>query len=408
DGTRVTDLVGSFSDLLPEAADQAEIVRLRPPDYSPQVIRFNLREVLEKRAPAPTLQPFDTVRVFGRYDTDAPKVAIYGEVLRPGEYPLSDGMSAGDLLRLAGGFTRGAYQNNADLSSYAVINGDHVELEHRSIPIGRAVAGELDTDVRLKPGDVLTVGQMGGWNDIGGAVNIAGEVLHPGRYGIQQGERLSSILRRAGGFSPQAYPYGAVLERAQVREFEAKSRDEMVARIQEQGVNATRMESTATSRQRQQLVDRLKAIPPSGRLLIHIGEPIDKWENSAVDVEVRAGDSLIIPKRPTFVMVAGQVYNPAAVTYSKGKSAAWYLKQAGGPTSAANKKDIFVVRANGTVVGRSSQAWWTGSVSSSVLQPGDTIFVPDKVAGTGVFKNMGLSVQMLSGVAVAASIIKNF
>ena len=408
DGTRVTDLVGSFSDLLPEAADQAEIVRLRPPDYSPQVIRFNLREVLEKRAPAPTLQPFDTVRVFGRYDTDAPKVAIYGEVLRPGEYPLSDGMSAGDLLRLAGGFTRGAYQNNADLSSYAVINGDHVELEHRSIPIGRAVAGELDTDVRLKPGDVLTVGQMGGWNDIGGAVNIAGEVLHPGRYGIQQGERLSSILRRAGGFSPQAYPYGAVLERAQVREFEAKSRDEMVARIQEQGVNATRMESTATSRQRQQLVDRLKAIPPSGRLLIHIGEPIDKWENTAVDVEVRAGDSLIIPKRPTFVMVAGQVYNPAAVTYSKGKSAAWYLKQAGGPTSAANKKDIFVVRANGTVVGRSSQAWWTGSVSSSVLQPGDTIFVPDKVAGTGVFKNMGLSVQMLSGVAVAASIIKNF
>jgi protein involved in polysaccharide export with SLBB domain len=408
DGTKVTDLVGSFSDLLPEAADQAEIVRLRPPDYSPQVIRFNLREVLDKRAPAPTLQPFDTVRVFGRYDADAPKVAIYGEVLRPGEYPLSDGMSAADLLRLAGGFTRGAYQNNADLSSYAVINGDHVELEHRSIAIGRALAGEPDTDVRLKPGDVLTVGQMGGWNDIGGAVNIAGEVLHPGRYGIQQGEKLSSILKRAGGFSAQAYPYGAVLERAQVREFESKSRDEMVARIQEQGVNPTRLESTATSRQRQQLVDRLKAIPPSGRLLIHIGASIEKWENTAMDIEVRAGDSLIIPKRPNFVMVAGQVYNPAAVTYSKGKSAGWYLKQAGGPTSAANKKDIFVVRANGTVVGRSSEAWWTGSVSSTVLQPGDTIYVPDKVSGTGVFRNMGLSVQMLSGVAVAASVIKNF
>ncbi|HEY6307219.1 MAG TPA: SLBB domain-containing protein [Candidatus Angelobacter sp.] len=408
DGAKVTDLVGSFSDLLPEAADQAEIVRLHPPDYSPLVIRFNLREVLENHAPAPPLQPFDTLRVFGRYDTDAPKVSIYGEVLRPGEYPLSDGMSAAGLLRLAGGFTRGAYQDRGDLSSYSVVNGDHVELEHRSIPIGRALAGEPDTDVRLKPGDVLTVGQMGGWNDIGGAINIGGEVVHPGRYGIQQGERLSSILKRAGGFSPQAYPYGAVLDRAQVREFEAKSRDEMVGRLQEQGVTGVRAESSATARQRQQLIDRLKSIPPSGRLLIHISEPIEKWENTPVDIEVRPGDSLIIPKHPNFVMVAGQVYNPAAVTYNKGKSAGWYLKQAGGPTSVANKKDIFVVRANGTVVGRSSGEWWTGSVSSAVLQPGDTIYVPDKVAGAGMFKNMGLSMQMLSGVAVAASVIKNF
>jgi protein involved in polysaccharide export with SLBB domain len=253
DGTKVTDLIASFSDLLPEAADQAEIVRLRPPDYSPAVIRFNLREVLDKRAPAPVLQPFDTLRVFGRYDTDAPKVSIYGEVLRPGEYPLSDNMSAADLLRLAGGFTRGAYQNSADLSSYVVINGDHVEPEHRAIAIGRALAGEPDTDVRLKPGDVLTIGQMGGWNDIGGAITVAGEVLHPGRYGIQQGERLSSILKRAGGFSAQAYPYGAILDRAQVREFEAKSRDEMVSRLQDQGVSGVRSESSATARQRQQL-----------------------------------------------------------------------------------------------------------------------------------------------------------
>lgn len=408
DGAKVTDLIASFSDLLPEAADQAEIVRLRSPDYSPAVIRFNLRDVFERRAPAPTLQPFDTLRVFGRYDTDAPKVSIYGEVLRPGEYPLSDNMSAADLLRLAGGFRRAAYQNSADLSSYAVVNGDHVELEHRAIPIGRALAGEPDTDVRLKPGDVLTIGQMGGWNDIGGAISVNGEILHPGRYGIQQGERLSSILKRAGGFSLQAYPYGAILDRAQVREFEAKSRDEMVARLQEQGVSGVRSESSATARQRQQLIDRIKTIPPSGRLLIHISGPIEKWENTAMDIEVRPGDSLVIPKRPNFVMVAGQVYNPAAVTFSKGKSAGWYLKQAGGPTTAANKKDIFVVRANGTVVGRSSGEWWTGSVSSTVLQPGDTIYVPDKVAGTGMFKNMGLSVQMLSGVAVAASVIKNF
>ncbi|HLW52684.1 MAG TPA: SLBB domain-containing protein [Candidatus Angelobacter sp.] len=408
DGIRVTDLVGSFDDLLPEAADRAEIVRLHPPDLSPLVIGFNLRDVLDKRASAPALQPFDTVRVFGRYDTDAPKVSIYGEVMRPGEYPLSDGMSAADLLRLAGGFKRDAFQDKADLSSYQVIHGDHVELEHRSIPIALALSGVPDTDVRLKPGDVLTIGQIGGWNDIGGAVNVAGEVLHPGRYGIQQNERLSSVLKRAGGFSPSAYPYGAVLERAQVREFEAKNRDEMVARLQEQGISGARLESSATAQQRQQLINRLKSISPSGRLLIHINEPIEKWENTPADVEVRPGDALIIPKVPDFVMVAGQVYNPAAVTFRKGRSAGWYLKQAGGPTSVANKKDIFVIRANGTVVGRSSGEWWSGSVSRAVLQPGDTIYVPDKVTGSGIFKNMGMSMQMFSGVAVAASVLKNF
>jgi protein involved in polysaccharide export with SLBB domain len=408
EGEKVTDLVRSFDDLLPEAADRAEIVRLHPPDYSPQVIGFSLGDVLAKKVAAPALQPFDTVRVFGRYETDAPKVSIYGEVLRPGEYPLSDRMTAADLLRLAGGFKRDAYQEKGDLTSYSIIDGSRVELEHRAIPIGRALAGEQDTDVVLKPGDVLTIGQMGGWNDIGGNITVNGEVLHPGRYGIQRAERLSAILRRAGGYTPEAYPYGAILERAQVREFSAKSRDEMVAKLQEQGVTGSRLESSSSARQRQQLIDRVRQLPPSGRLLIHITAPIEKWENTPMDIEVRPGDSIIVPKRPNFVMVAGEVYNPTAITYSKGKSAGWYLRQAGGPTSTANKKDIFVVRANGTVAGRSSGEFWSGNAAHVVLQPGDTIYVPDKVAGSGHMKNVGQMVQILSGVAVAASVIRTF
>ena len=92
---------------MPEPADRAEIVRLRPPDFTPVVIPFNLRDVLAKSVEAPSLEPFDTVRIFGRYDTDGPKVSIFGEVLRPGEYPLSEKMTAADLLRMSGGFKRG-------------------------------------------------------------------------------------------------------------------------------------------------------------------------------------------------------------------------------------------------------------------------------------------------------------
>ena len=407
-GLKVTDIVTSFSDLLPEAADRAEIVRLHPPDYNPVVINFNLRDLMEKHATAPNLEPFDTIIVFGRYETDAPKVSIYGEVLRPGEYPLSEHLTAAQLVRLAGGFKRSAYRDSAELSSYQIINGVRVELEHRQMPIGRAVAGEPDTDVLLKPGDVLTISQIGGWNDIGGAVNVVGEVLHPGRYGIQAGEKLSAVLKRAGGMTADAYPYGAILERAQVREFAARNRDEMIGKLQEASLASARTTTTAASKQNQGLIDRLKQIQPSGRLVIHITGQIEKWENTSVDIDVRPGDSLFIPKTPDFVMVAGQVYSSSAITFSKGKNAGWYLNQAGGPTTTANKKDIFIIRANGTVVGRGSGEWWSGGVTSAVLQPGDTIYVPDKVSGSALFKNISQSVQILSGAAVAASVIRTF
>ena len=411
DGIRVADLINSFQDLLPEPADRAEIIRLNPPDYRPNVIGFNIRDVLDKQEPGPALQPFDTVRIFGRYEADAPKVAIYGEVLRPGEYPLSERMTAAALLRMAGGFKRSAYVGSADLSSYAIVNGERVELEHREVPIGRAVAGELDTDVLLKPGDSLTIRQLGGWSNIGGAITIAGEVLHPGRYGIQEGERLSSILKRAGGFLTQAYPYGAVLERAQVKELSTKNRDELINKLQSQafaGDGTGRPEPVSISRQRQQLIDKLKQIQPNGRLLIHISLDIEKWENTVADIEVRPADALIIPKKPNFVLVAGQVYSPTAITFSPGRHASWYLRQAGGPTGFASKKDIFVVRANGAVIGKSVGQWWSGNALSTVLQPGDTVYVPEKIASSDKLKMFAETAQVLSGLAVAARVAISF
>jgi len=252
---------------------------------------------------------------------------------------------------------------------------------------------------------------LGGWSNIGGAINVSGEVLHPGRDGIQEGERLSSILKRAGGFLGEAYPYGAVLERDQVRQLSAKNRDELIQKLQTQTVSGDgtgRPEPAAVVRQRQQLIDRLKQIQPSGRMVIHITPEVEKWENTPVDVEVRSGDTLIIPRKPNFVLVAGQVYNPTAITYSSGKHAGWYLKQAGGPTALGNKKEIFVVRANGSVVGRNSGGWWSGSVLNALLQPGDTIYVPEKISAGDKLRLFSESAQVLSGLAVAARVAISF
>ena len=94
-----------------------------------------------------------------------------------------------------------------------------------------ALAGDVNEDFTLHNGDVLTVRQIARWNDLGASVTVKGEVQHPATYGIQPGERLSSVLARCDGFTHEAYPYGAVLMRNEVRELEMTSHLQLVDRI---------------------------------------------------------------------------------------------------------------------------------------------------------------------------------
>jgi protein involved in polysaccharide export with SLBB domain len=530
EGMRITDLIASYSDLLPEPAPRhAEIIRLAAPDYAPQVIAFNLADALagERKGSAKdnetggpnartnqnvTLQPFDTVRIFSRYEfEDAPLITVSGEVRHPGEhvtngethlrdalylaggvtrealltdaqvfrrtedgklkvlsvnleralagnaadnvalepkdrvfihrnlskvdpatvkiegevawpgkYPLGEDMSAAQLVRLAGGLKRGAFTEAADLTRFTVENGAELMGEHVAVPLARALAGEADADVRLHDGDVLTIRQLAGWTDVGSLITVKGEVMHPGDYGIQESERLSSVIARAGGLRSDAYPYGAILERRQVRELEEKNRADLIRQVQGQeasfkllpdtGDAEERLAKSATLQQWHATLEQLQNVPPTGRLVIHISRDVRRWANTPADLEVRAGDTLFIPKSANYVMVNGQVYNPTAITYRPGKSAGWYLRQAGGPTNLASRKALFVVRADGSVVGgKGSSDWFTGNVLSAELRPGDMVFVPEKaLGGPPIWKNALQAAQLLSSVAVAVSVGHGF
>ncbi len=515
DGMKLTDLVKGYSDLLPEPARRhAEIIRLQPPDFRPVVLAFNLGDALVGKAEPPALQPFDTVRIFGRYDfedpptvvvggevrdpgehrtngevhlrdaiylaggltpdaqlddaqvfrrvpgggmeifdvnlakamageetdnvllqprdrvivhrnmakLDPPTVTIQGEVANPGKYPLGKGMTVSELVRTAGGFKRSAYTEAADLSRYLVQNDTKILGDHQEVAIAKALAGDSSADVALRDGDVLTIRPLAGWNDIGSSITISGEVLHPGTYGIREGERLSSVLKRAGGFRASAYPYGAVLERVQVRELGEKTRQEMIRRLEsgqgfqgvKVGLSSTPSEQAAVvqaaAQQQQQVLAALKSQPASGRMVIQISSDFKKWEGTPADIEVRAGDTLTIPKRPNFVLVSGQVYNASAITYAPGKNAGWYLKQAGGVTNLANKKAIFIVRANGSVIGEGSgSGWWGGGVLSTRLQPGDTIVVPERIlTGSPLLRDLLSTAQIASSMAIAARVATSF
>ncbi len=415
DGMQLSDVLHSFRDLLPEPADQGEIVRLKPPDLHPETIDFNVPDVLIGNSNM-SLEPFDTIHIYGRYEADAPRVTVGGEVLRPGSYALSRGMTAARLVRMAGGFKRDALLTDADLTSYQVVGGTKVVSERTSVHIGAAVTqGGQEADVPLKPGDVLTVHQLTGWNDIGSSITLEGEVAHPGSYGFQQGEHLSSILRRAGGFRDTSYPAGAVLIREEVRKLEEKTREELIHQIETSSASA-RISPTLGSgdqsaalqliaQQQNDVLSRLRSQPATGRMVIHISADINSWENTPADIEVRAGDLLRIPKRPGFVLISGQVYNTSAITYAPGQTAAWYLRRAGGPTEIANKKEIFIIRANGSVVGHESGVWLDHNVLSTRLEPGDAVVIPQKIIGASLFwRNLLTVAQITSSIAVTAAV----
>ena len=510
DGMKVTDLIGSYKDLLPEPSiTHAEIIRLSQPDFAPEVLTFNLGDALAGKDQDLVLKPFDIVRIFGRYDfedppvitvtgevrdpgdhltngaahfrdavymaggatgdalladaqvfrktndgklevinvnlakalegdakdnialepkdrifiqrdlnkLDPPTVTIEGEVGKPGQYPLGDNMTAATLVRLAGGFTRGAYTDEADLTRYEVAQGTKVVSDHVSVPIAKALASEPDADVRLRDGDVLAIRQLTGWKDVGAKITVTGEVVHPGTYGIQEGERLSSIIQRAGGFRNDAYPYGAVFERQQIRELEEKNRADLLDRVQSEaadikGIPEQNQQDTlakqAAVEQYQSTIQKLQNAPPQGRMVIHISSNLKRWMDTSSDVQVRAGDTIYVPKRPSVVLVDGSVYNPTGVTFKPGKSAGWYLSQAGGPTGTANKKGVFVIRADGSVAGGAG-GLFSGGAESAAMQPGDMVVVPEKIFTVSrAWQNTATAAQIVSAIAISAAYAKNF
>jgi polysaccharide biosynthesis/export protein len=510
-GMRVTDVITSYKDLLPEPAGQyAEIVRLNAPDFHPTVESFDLTDALTNPAQAPVLHAMDTLRIFSRFDFENPptvsvwgdvrgpgtyrtagqihlsdavhlaggiapdaqvddaqvfrylpdgkmkifsvslnlalegdptanillqprdrllihrspdaiqpaSVYVQGDVGKPGRYPLTTNMTVADLIHVGGGLKPSADMQSADLTRYKWGNQGELSGEHQSVMISDALAGDTASNVPLGNGDVLTIRQLPNWNDIGASISVKGEVNHPGAYGIRPGEKLSSVLERAGGFGPQAYPYGAVLMRREVREVEMNARLEMVRRLKQEEVNLKQLPEAEPDQKNAKLtaigetettLQQLQANPPIGRVVVRISSDLRSWRNTSADVPVRDGDVLLIPKKADYVMVNGQVFNPTAVSYRPGRSARWYLSQAGGTTQLANKKAVFVVRADGSVLSakNNESSWWSGDPLGATLRPGDSIVVPEVAPriGTRNWQTLFQAGQLASTAALAIAYI---
>jgi hypothetical protein len=200
-----------------------------------------------------------------------------------------------------------------------------------------------------------------------------------------------------------------------VRSLQEKSRNELIQEVQQNATNVkvSINESAADQaalqnaalQQHTQVLEALRSAPITGRLVVHLNKDLNSFARSPDDIQLRAGDTLVVPKRPDFVVVTGQVYNSNAITFEPGKTAGWYLSRAGGATGLGNKKAIFVVRADGSVVSGGGKQWWRGDVLSARVGPGDTIVVPEKpIGGSTLWKNLIQISQVASSAAIAAAV----
>jgi protein involved in polysaccharide export with SLBB domain len=403
----------------PDAAmDSAQLFRTQS-DGTLKIISVNLGEALAGN-PIDNilLEPRDRIlvhRVASR--VDPPTVYIKGEVAKPGRYPLTANMRPEDLLRVAGGLKRTADSETAELTHYTPADGDRI-ASHVEVKLAASASGESHEAIALNDGDVLTIRKNPGWSDIGAMIQLKGEVEHPGTYGIKPGERLSSVLARAGGFNGEAYPYGAVLMRREVRELEMTAHLQLVERIKVEETHLKSLPENDPEQKNQKLnaiaqsetaLAQLQANTPIGRVVVHLESDIKEWRNTPADVAVRDGDVLVVPKRPGYVLVNGQVFHPTAVSYQSGRSAKWYLSQAGGLTQIADKKAVFVVRADGSVVSAkgNQDGFFAGNPLNGTLRPGDTVVVPEKAPriGTRNWSTIFQAAQVASSVALAVAYI---
>jgi hypothetical protein len=286
---------------------------------------------------------------------------------------------------------------------YAVIERlDRGELKTRLIPfnLGRVVLNADESqNIELMPGDVVTIF---GVRDIQvprarqtRLVRLEGEVAAPGIYSVESGETLPQLVARVGGLTRDAYLFGTELSRDSVRKQQSATLQTVVQKLEEQvtagaasrAANLTVTDATQLAMQQQRIqaeerlarerLNRLRTMKPSGRIALEL----DPASPQLPTMTLEDGDRIVIPPRPSFVGVAGAVYNDNVLVWRQGRTVGDYLQSAG-PTENADIANLFVLRADGSVTTRSQGSFLgvgRGDLKSLVMVPGDTLVIPDKV-----------------------------
>ena len=414
---RVKDLVARAGWLTKEAyLPRAEIIRMTG-NRDLQAMPLNLEAALRgNSADNLLLQDDDTVVIHNVFEQKYRQHArVSGLINKPDLYPITEGMRISDLVFRAGGVQKLAYLEKAELTRRQVSQGGDL-IVRIEINLSQALAGAPEHNILLDDFDHLVVRRISDIDLVDFNVEVHGEVLFPGTYPIQKGERLSSVIRRAGGFTQNAYLRGAVFTRPSVRAAQENRLQELMREEEQVLLTTSAAESEAAlsteevqaQRQalafRRDLLNRLRAVKPDGRVVVRL-QPLEVFSGTAQDIEIESGDRLVIPQIPQYVSVIGEVYNRTALIYEPGKDMSYYLEKVGGIKPTANEKEIALVQMDGTVFSNTQDRFllvqadgsstYLGDFYAIRPQPGDTIVVPRRIETSATLRNFRDIVQII-------------
>lgn len=310
-------------------------------------------------------------------------VSLVGAVKSPGPYEYRAGMHVKDILSPEQ-LSVDAYADRAE-----IVRTDPVTYLTKVIqfsPKALFEGHESDNHSLRRLDQVVIASQL----RPPALVLVEGEVRRAGYFTIEIGERLSSVLKRSGGFSPNAFPNGIMLVRESVKLKQQAELDRFIAAerqrltAQSAGIAAGTAGLTAASAfatsgtiaEQQVLSLRLQQLEATasrielGRVIVRL-DSIESLEGTEDDIILESRDRITIPTPPQTVGIIGSVKNPSTVVYRPGLDLNDYLRQAGGITEDANKREMYVMRANGTTD--------SSYLSAKEMRPGDTIVVPQKI-----------------------------
>jgi protein involved in polysaccharide export with SLBB domain len=310
--------------------------------------------------------------------------------------------------------------------SYAVIERiDPSTLKTQLVPfdLGKLVIDhDQSQNLALQPGDVVTVFSQ---SDIHvpiaeqtTLVRLEGEFAHAGTYSVLPGETLRQLVQRAGGLTSNAYLYGSVFTRESTRILQQRRIDESVHELtlqMQRGnlalaanpiANAQDLANVnAAQSSEQALVAQLQQVRATGRIVFQF-TPESASVTDIPDLKLENGDTFLIPSLPSTVNVLGAVFNQNSFVYRPGANVSSFLKLAGGPNSNADRKQTFIVRANGAVLSKTTvNGFWDNGFEKLRLNPGDSIIVPEKVVRPSALRGFLEWSQVISQLALGAAVV---
>ncbi len=329
------------------------------------------------------------------------EVTLNGAVRAPGVYVVGPGVNLHDLVTVAGGTARWADESGVELITTDVnkVTGSAVTLR-RILPLD----DNNLANYRIKAHDEFRFRQV--FNDIGlGSVTLEGEVRFPGEYRIVRGERLSDLLKRAGGLTDVAYPFGTVYLRRSAAALEEESFRRTADQIESQLLLAMSRNSTtpkldpAAFTATEGFIKTLRHQKGLGRVSI-VADPAVLALQPEQNTLLEGGDVVYIPQRPSTVSVMGEVLQPGSFVYRPELSAEDYLAKAGGSTAYADESLTFIVLPDGSAE-KLDKAWLP--FGSQRVPLGSTIVVPRDIAPVQWSDIVINASQIFSQLAVAGA-----